>query len=107
MSRGPLEVLAVLRRDAAHAEAYRLAHEYADGTLAEAVNESCEAIAQVEALARHADAYRSAADLLNAAMSDGINVQGAISGIVGARDNLNAALAPFTPGQDSEGGGNG
>lgn len=49
MSAG-VDVLAVMKRDQAHAEAYRVAHGYVGGTLAEAAHESSEAYAAVAAL---------------------------------------------------------
>lgn len=40
--------------------------------------------------------YMAAVDLMNAAMKDGINVHGAIAGIVGAEDEANWAIQKAT-----------
>lgn len=40
--------------------------------------------------------YMAAVDLMNAAMQDGVNVHGAIGGLIGASDNARAAIAKAT-----------
>jgi hypothetical protein len=49
----------------------------------------------VVALVEAANGYRLAVDGMNDAMRDGVNVQGALSSLVGAQDNLDAALAQY------------
>jgi cysteinyl-tRNA synthetase len=46
-----------------------------------------------EALAVALTDYMQAVAQMNAAMKDGINVQGAVSALIGCEDNANAALA--------------
>ena len=90
MSRGPLEVLRDAKRALDSHDQYRL------GT------EVCIAIAQVEALAHEARA------VLEHVESDRISrIGGQCTLCHTYRMKLHSALDPFTPGQDSEGGGNG
>ncbi len=41
--------------------------------------------------------YMDAVNTMNAAMKDGLNVHGAISGLIGAEDNAKAAIAKASP----------
>lgn len=85
MSRGPLEVLRQLR-----------ATYEGRGRFFPPVGEVDEAIAQVEALIA---ALQTIAKLNSNDYTDG--------GIRSMKRTASDALAPFTPGQDSQGGGNG
>lgn len=43
--------------------------------------------------------YMSAVNMMNMALKDGVNVHGAISGLIGAEDNANSAIAEATGGE--------
>lgn len=92
MSRGPLELL----REAVYEGRFESDRVDPRGA-AEWEAEGHEAIAQVEALVRVAT--ESERLMRHAARCDRVEV--------GPADELREALAPFTTGQDSEGGGNG